>query len=249
MTLSNLSWSSSASTAPSKSSRFWPCQTSTFTVPGLLDRWISSFHWLRSDVGATISVAHGPCLDLGRCRARGRNALSNLSWRCLLESFAAVFGSISSVSRWVWQCIRDEIMMVLPIPTVCQSDQRSNEMRSAYFLSDTHPKASKISHAHSIVWCESIYHHYCMVKIRFSKDGIQFDVRKDTSFTFPLSFRKLQTQLSRVWIEIELLIFGCQIDDAIDWLRREGISVNQIHKGDKKPVRSELTRTRGDASR
>jgi hypothetical protein len=132
MTRNTSSSSSSASVAASKSSRFCPCQTIAFIVPGLLDRWISSFHWLRSDVGATIRVADGPLVDLGRCLETGRNALLSLSCRFLPLSLVAT-GSSGSGSRLVCMsadtvysvrldpiietAIESSRIIVLPIPT------------------------------------------------------------------------------------------------------------------------------------
>ena len=70
------------STRLSRSILFCPCQASTFIVSGLLERSSSSCHCVRSDVGATISVAQGPVAGADEASAdlaasaRGRKVLS-----------------------------------------------------------------------------------------------------------------------------------------------------------------------------
>jgi len=59
---------------------------------------------------------------------------------------------------------------------------------------------------------------------------MKLDVRKNTSFTFPFSFRKFQAQLSRIWIEIKWLLFSRQVDGTVDWFAREDVSTNQLIK-------------------
>src|SRR5277367_355372 len=106
-----LSSSPSSSIAASRSRRFWPCQIRTFVVPGLLDRWISSDHWERREVGAIIRVAEG-LFDVNEDGCLVRKALFNFSWRLFLFLIEALSSTLSG-PRLVW--ISADNMIVFPM--------------------------------------------------------------------------------------------------------------------------------------
>ena len=98
-----------------RSNRLWPCQSNTLVESAELDLSNSSDHCWSKEVGATIKVIVGT-IFFWSLRRRVPSALSSFSWVDLLLL------SASSSSDGGLECIKADIMIVLPIPTICSSD-------------------------------------------------------------------------------------------------------------------------------